>query len=770
MKRCIFILWLGLTFSACEAEQVPKALDCGEGTEQNADGTLCVVTSAVLSASFQEGVDSVDITTDNQASYDDGFAAGEASVDITTDNQASYDTGFAAGVSSVDITTDNQASYDTGFAAGEASVDITSDNQASYDAGFAAGEASVDITTDNPDCDWSAQHWNGVFCAATEYEISLGGTNLSGAVLKYAQLGGVDLIGANLSNVNLQYADLTDANLSGAVLWAAFAAPLAGDCPAVLPVSWSCILRPDGSPVLVGPGANLWGADLSGMDLSGLDLSEALLNNTNLSGADLSDSSLVDAQLTNADLTGAVVTNTDFTGADLTGSVQTGANMDEALFCSMDSHCGDDDICTTDSCVSGTCQQLVTEGCCTADEQCDDELSCTENTCFENQCQTTNILTGCCSTGDCEAVFDIPESTFVLPVNIPGPAIYYPDVQAAFPEVDWSTLDRLYIPAGHYRYVSIQNLPHRTADDPLIITNRGGQVRVGALEFYYLFGLGGGSNWILTGRWDPVGQTGHHAFPGHDGNNYAHTAGTYGLLVDDEYVGNGPGNTAISGLRVGGGATEFEIEFVEITRVGFAGLVLKTDDVGDAIMENVKIHDLYVHDTASEGFYLGSTQTQPQHQIMGIEIYNNRILRTGTEVIQVGQVGGDSSIHHNVFMLGALDWKDPFQPWQDNATQLLPREGSVSVHHNIVIGGAELMVNLHPIEAAGDVYQEGDLIHYHDNYFSNGRNAVGVYIGSFANGSTTYRFENNIFREMVFSYDEISPGKLPPPYFVGIAG
>ncbi len=828
-----FTFLIGATLYACEAEPVPKTIGCGEGTVLNAASTHCVVSEAALSQSFQEGVDSVDITTDNQVSYDEGFAAGEASVDITTDNlasfdegfsagvvsvdittdnqasydegfsagvasvdittdnqvsfdegfsagvvsvdittdnQASYDEGFAAGVISVDITTDNQAPYDEGYEAGAASVDITTDNQASFDEGFAAGVASVDITTDNPGCDWSTQHWNGVFCAATEYEISLGGTNLSNAVLKYAQLGGVDLIGADLTNVNFQYSDLSDANLTGAVMWHVFAAPLSGDCPAALPTSWVCVIRSDDSRVLVGPGANLYAVDLSGVDLSGLDLSQANLGNANLSGADLSGTSLVDAHLPNADLTDAIVTNTDFTGANLTGSIQTGANMEEAVFCSVDSHCADDDICTADSCISASCQQLAIAGCCTEDVHCDDGLNCTEDICFEDQCQTTDIVTGCCSTGDCEAVFNIPETSLLLPENQSGQGFHYSDVQASFPEVDWSTLDRLYIPAGHYKYLGISNLPDRSPDHPLVITNKGGQVWVGALEFYSLFGLSGGSNWILTGRWDPVGQTGHHAFPGHDGNNYAHTAGKYGIMVDDQFVGNGPTNLAVSGLSIRGGATDFEVEFVEIARVGFAGLVLKTDDEGDAIMENVKIHDLYVHDTGSECFYIGSTQTQPQHKIMGIEIYNNRLLRSGTELIQVGQVGGGSEIHHNVFMLGALDWKDPFQPWQDNATQLGPREGSVSVHHNIVIGGGELMVNMHPLEAEGDVYQEGDLVHYHDNYFSNGRNAVGVYIGTFANGMTTYRFEDNTFREMVFSYDEISPGKLPPQNFFGVSG
>ena len=54
-------------------------ISCGEGTELNEDSTECV--------------SSVDITTDNQAS----FQAGVASVDITTDNQASFEAGVESG-------------------------------------------------------------------------------------------------------------------------------------------------------------------------------------------------------------------------------------------------------------------------------------------------------------------------------------------------------------------------------------------------------------------------------------------------------------------------------------------------------------------------------------------------------------------------------------------------------------------------------------------------------------------------------------------------
>ena len=93
-----------------------------------------------------------------------------------------------------------------------------------------------------------------------------------------------------------------------------------------------------------------------------------------------------------------------------------------------------------------------------------------------------------------------PASTFTLPTPAPGSGIWYTDLQASFPAVDWSDLDRLYIPSGHYPNLLLGGLPLRTADDPLVITNTGGQVRIGGLGFSSdVVVIRGGSNWALTG-------------------------------------------------------------------------------------------------------------------------------------------------------------------------------------------------------------------------------------------------------------------------------
>jgi hypothetical protein len=350
-----------------------------------------------------------------------------------------------------------------------------------------------------------------------------------------------------------------------------------------------------------------------------------------------------------------------------------------------------------------------------------------------------------------DGVWGAPETTFTLPAIEEGAGYYYPDIQARFPEVDWATLDRLYIPAGHYRHVLIGNLPDRDPASPLVITNLGGQVRVGGLDHYYLFSLGGGSGWVMTGRYDPISQTGDAEFPGHRHGAYANSQGTYGILVDDDFVRDGN-----LGIAVGGGATAFELEWMELCEIGFAGVVLKTDDDASAIMDDVRVHDLYIHDTGSEGFYIGSTQAQPQHTIVGLDLHHNRVLRTGTEAIQIGQLAGDIEVHHNVFGPSAIDWRAAFQRYQDGNLQIGARSGTVDVHHNVFLGGAGSQGSIFGALVEGDTHAPSDRVWIHDNYYSSYR-SLFAYVNT-REAPMVYRFERNFMRGHRDDYAEVYAG------------
>ncbi|MCW5806464.1 MAG: right-handed parallel beta-helix repeat-containing protein [Deltaproteobacteria bacterium] len=370
--------------------------------------------------------------------------------------------------------------------------------------------------------------------------------------------------------------------------------------------------------------------------------------------------------------------------------------------------------------------------------------------------------------GSCEPPgrFGAPASTFTLPATA-GRGIAYADVQAAFPEVDWSTLDRLYIPAGSYTNLMLGNLPVRTADRPLVITNKGGQVVIGRNhgQGNYIWSMGGGANWILTGRADDVSQTGDAAFPGHACGGYPDATGRYGLLSDDEFALSAP--YLHMGIAVGGGATDFEIEFVEVTRSGFAGIRLYNDHTLDQPMANVRVHDTYVHDTDGEGFYFGWTGAPPSNKFPGLQIYNNRILRTGNEALQIQDVGDGSRIHHNTFISGGLHWLDNgLGRYQDSNSQILVREGTIEFDHNIFIDGAGTLVSFFSSPQPGD----GDRhVTFHDNYFSDAID-LGMYLNGTSTAGSSFTWSRNVFRNFDFAYTPADPQATDPDVIAGRNG
>jgi hypothetical protein len=354
-------------------------------------------------------------------------------------------------------------------------------------------------------------------------------------------------------------------------------------------------------------------------------------------------------------------------------------------------------------------------------------------------------------------VYGAPTSTFTLPT---GESIYFTDVQASFPEVDWQTLDRLYVPAGNYKQLYLGNLPDRTADRPLVITNLGGQVRVGPdLGANFIWSMGGGSHWILTGRYDPDSGTGDAGFPGHRCGQYAGSRDHYGFISDDAF------DTTGAYLHMGmsiGDASDFEVEFVEVTRSGFAGIRMLNDASADPnhAMANVKLHDNYVHDVAGEGIYLGWTGAPPSNLLPGLQVYNNRFVRTGNEALQIQNLGDGSHVHDNAIVHAGLHWRDNgLGAYQDHNAQVQMRSGTITVERNVIIGAASPLLSLF----RGGETNDGEVqVTFQDNYFAETRSGFAGYFGGAAGAGSSYTFRRNFFRALDFSYTEVDLGATDP--------
>ena len=210
---------------------------------------------------------------------------------------------------------------------------------------------------------------------------------------------------------------------------------------------------------------------------------------------------------------------------------------------------------------------------------------------------------------------------------------------------DWIDGDKLKLEPGDticldgsYNY----NIPLRfknirgSAEKPIIIMNRNGTANVAvpsnlvyAAKFEYC------EHFRLTGTGEPS---------------------SYGIRI------SGANKLGIAFDKL---TTDFEVDHIEISDIGFAGIMAKTDPSCDSTsgrgfftMKNVDIHHNLVQRTGGEGLYIGNSfysqgaktpcgQRLP-HDLENIKIHHNIVRNTGWEGIQLGGAVRGAEIYNNI--------------------------------------------------------------------------------------------------------------------------
>mgnify|MGYP002336189906 CR=1 FL=1 len=182
------------------------------------------------------------------------------------------------------------------------------------------------------------------------------------------------------------------------------------------------------------------------------------------------------------------------------------------------------------------------------------------------------------------------------------------------------------------------------------------------------------------------------------------------------------------GIKLSGGhmgltleklSTNFEVNNIEVSNVGFAGIMAKTDPTcddatirGNFVMRNVIFHDNYVHDTGGEAFYIGNSFYETgmnrscgyrlPHTIDGLKIYNNRIERSGWEAIQVGcAITGAHVFKNTIENYGYAN-----ETYQNNGIQF--SEGTKGIcYRNFIKNGPGMGIN---VVGYGDSFLHDNII------------------------------------------------------------
>lgn len=237
------------------------------------------------------------------------------------------------------------------------------------------------------------------------------------------------------------------------------------------------------------------------------------------------------------------------------------------------------------------------------------------------------------------------------------------------------------IMAGNYTSLRFKNFVG-TASQPIIFKNCGGLVTIGHDSYYPAFEFNGCRYFRATGTGTP--------------------SVNYGFRVDSSGTA-----TAVS---IGSLSSDSELDHVEIAKSGFAGIMAKTDPNCDPTtwrdnftMNNVNIHDNYIHDTGSEGIYVGysffgdgrtidcagvSTKVYP-HNINNLKIHHNIVKRSGAECIQYACAPNAQVYYNDMDRCGI----DPFAAFQNNGMQCGGGAGGNCFNNRIRnVGGSGLAI------------------------------------------------------------------------------
>ncbi len=184
--------------------------------------------------------------------------------------------------------------------------------------------------------------------------------------------------------------------------------------------------------------------------------------------------------------------------------------------------------------------------------------------------------------------------------------------------------DIICLNGGTHNYLRLRNITG-SVSDPVIIKNCNGQVIMNG-QYWWVMAIERCTFFRLTGTGDPNHEN--------------------GIVLQ---------NSEVMGIQTVSFCTDMEFDHLEIRNVGFAGISSKTDpscsnpDVSHFTQYNTIIHDNYIHDIGGEGLYIGyftyptrtidcdgqSTILKP-HPLENVQIYNNRLVNTGWDAIQVG--------------------------------------------------------------------------------------------------------------------------------------
>lgn len=310
--------------------------------------------------------------------------------------------------------------------------------------------------------------------------------------------------------------------------------------------------------------------------------------------------------------------------------------------------------------------------------------------------------------------------------------------------------NKILIHAKKYNKITLDltNAHGNNTNEKVVITNFLGQVETkNGFDLRYLAAL------RLTGKYDSANGYGHRYFKGWDAG-YEFPHGTFGLYSNNKWQSE----TAGHHITINYSSNKIELDNLELGNGGFSGINWKEYGASYTITDSSSMHHCFLHDIGSEGLYLGATGAAPQQVFQNITIENNAFIRCGGEGVQLGWLMGNSVIRNN-FVHSGLDWKSPFQGFQDGTFQLSALGGGITVENNILIGSGE-EVGIVDLKPNNSPFTLGnDTIHYNNNLIYGVRSGELVHLlrdsAAAPDSFTHVVWDGNYYKQIGEDYIEV---------------
>lgn len=194
---------------------------------------------------------------------------------------------------------------------------------------------------------------------------------------------------------------------------------------------------------------------------------------------------------------------------------------------------------------------------------------------------------------------------------------------------------------------------------------------------------------------------------------------------------------ATSGLSFLENSSNCEAEFIEIlgSATTFFGIYAKKDfsanpPVPYPVFSSLCIHDTYIHDLA-EGMYIGET-VSPGMEFKHLRIYNNVVVNTLRESVQIANCVEDVEIYNNIFLNAGLE-----NLYAQNNGLQIGNNSKAKVYNNLIINSPAFGII---VLGNQDISLNNNFIQTSQGIFIDDRYTVFPFI--------PFRIEENLFSQI----------------------